>query len=145
MDRKHHETGAQPFCKWALYPAPPRNVDGEPWRENAFKVLEFLLARTAGCTGCPSSASQLCANMRFSPAPATVDQSAASFEMEMSQTGFSAHYSQVWDHLQVESPPYFKKIKESSRLCFKNVNFPEVSSPHQYPAMALQCNFRSVA
>uniref|UniRef100_A0A8C2PLS5 Integrin alpha-1 n=1 Tax=Capra hircus TaxID=9925 RepID=A0A8C2PLS5_CAPHI len=27
---------------------------------------------------------------------ATVDQSAASFEMEMSQTGFSAHYSQDW-------------------------------------------------
>lgn len=27
--------------------------------------------------------------------PATVDQAAASFEMEMSQTGFSAHYSQV--------------------------------------------------
>lgn len=26
---------------------------------------------------------------------ATADQSAASFEMEMSQTGFSAHYSQV--------------------------------------------------
>lgn len=64
--------------------------------ENALKILKFLLVKTTGCARSLSSANQQCAKRRlFSYVTATADQSAASFEMEMSQTGFSAHYSRV--------------------------------------------------
>ncbi|XP_006889661.1 PREDICTED: integrin alpha-1 [Elephantulus edwardii] len=63
-----------------------KSIASEPTEKHFFNVSDefalFTIVETLG--------------ERIFALEATVDQSTASFEMEMSQTGFSAHYSQDW-------------------------------------------------
>lgn len=124
-----------------LYPALPRNRVEKCVVENALTMLKFWLVKGPGCTGSLSSANQQHSKRHlFFYVTATADQSAASFEMEMSQTGFSAHYSQVcWppvndmSFLFQENKRYFKNIK----FLFFFFFFWGFLSQNQYPGIII--------
>uniref|UniRef100_A0A2K5DMH3 Integrin alpha-1 n=1 Tax=Aotus nancymaae TaxID=37293 RepID=A0A2K5DMH3_AOTNA len=63
-----------------------KSIASEPTEKHFFNVSDELALVTIVKT----------LGERIFALEATADQSAASFEMEMSQTGFSAHYSQDW-------------------------------------------------